>query len=239
MATLEAILEGIPTGWTVTPAGTPHADVSWRFEVFQGPGGYHVVQGNGEEQTCAELDLAIWLLRTQMRRYVGNHSENLIFVHSGVVAYNGRAILLPGHSFAGKSTLVVALMRAGADYYSDEFALLDESGLVSQYLDPIQLRGPNGREVIRVESGQLEPVPVGLVAITVYTPGAVWSPRRLSTGEGVVAVMEHASPAREKPAATLTTLRRALERAEILAGERGEADETANALLQRLNATRS
>lgn len=231
-STLEAILDRLPTGWSVAPSDKPDDRVSWRFAVITHPSGYHVIQGNGEEQTCADLSSAIWLLRAQMRRYVGHHSESLIFVHSGVVAHHGRAVLLPGHSFAGKSTLVAALVRAGADYYSDEFAMLDEAGRVAQYLEPIQLRGPNGLDALAIDSeGPRAPVPVGLVAMTVYTPGARWSPRQLSTAEGVVAMMEHASPARDKPAETLAILRLALEGAEILQGERGDADETAHALL--------
>ena len=57
---------------------------------------------------------------------------------------------------------------------------------------------------------------------------------RLSTGEGVLSLIEHAVPARERPAETLATLHRALHGAVVLAGERGEADATAHALLASL-----
>jgi hypothetical protein len=239
VTTLQAILGGLPTGWSVSDEAESD-DVSWRFAVLRDANGYRVIQGDGYEQVCGDLDLAVWLLRTQMRRYVGHHSENLVFVHAGVVAYQGRAILLPGHSFAGKSTLVVALVRAGADYYSDEFAMLDEAGRVAKYLEPIQLRGPQGPEVLNLDSDTpQDPVPVGLVAVTVYTPGAKWSPRRLSTGQGVLAMMGHAAPARDRPAKTLSTLRLALADAEILQGDRGEADETARALLDAVVALQS
>lgn len=238
VATLEAILGGLPTGWSVVADEAGSDRVSWRFAVLNDAHGYRVIQGDGYEQVCGDLDLAVWLLRTQMRRYVGHHSESLVFVHAGVVAYNGRAILLPGRSFAGKSTLVVALVRAGADYYSDEFAMIDEAGLVAKYLEPIQLRGPEGPEVLALDPDTpQDPVPVGLVAVTAYTHGAKWSPQRLSTGQGVLAMMEHAALARDKPAKTLSTLRLALANAEILQGERGEAEETARALLEALVAT--
>ena len=231
VTTLRAILGGLPTGWSVSDEAESD-NVSWRFAVLRDANGYRVIQGDGYEQVCGDLDLAVWLLRTQMRRYVGHHSENLVFVHAGVVAYQGRAILLPGRSFAGKSTLVVALVEAGADYYSDEFAMLDEVGRVAKYLEPIQLRGPEGPEVLTLDSDTPQhPVPVGLVAVTVYTPGAKWLPQRLSTGQGVLAMMGHAAPARDRPAKTLSTLRLALADAEILQGDRGEADETARALL--------
>jgi hypothetical protein len=233
LTTLRAIIGGLPTGWSVVPDEAGSDEVSWRFAVLNDANGYRVIQSDGYEQVCGDLDLAVWLLRTQMRRYVGHHSESLVFVHAGVVAYQGRAILLPGRSFAGKSTLVVALVRAGADYYSDEFAMLDEAGRVAKYLEPIQLRGPHGPEVLTLDfDTPQDPLPVGLVAVTTYTAGAEWSPRRLSTGQGVLAMMEHAAPARDKPAKTLSILRLALANAEILQGERGEAEETARALLE-------
>ena len=239
VTTLRAILGGLPTGWSVSDEAESD-NVSWRFAVLRDANGYRVIQGDGYEQVCGDLDLAVWLLRTQMRRYVGHHSENLVFVHAGVVAYQGRAILLPGRSFAGKSTLVVALVEAGADYYSDEFAMLDEVGRVAKYLEPIQLRGPEGPEVLTLDSDTPQhPVPVGLVAVTVYTPGAKWLPQRLSTGQGVLAMMGHAAPARDRPAKTLSTLRLALADAEILQGDRGEADETARALLDAVVALQS
>ena len=54
-------------------------------------------------------------------------------VHGGVVAHDGRAILLPGPTHAGKSTLVAELVRRGAPYFSDEYALIDADGRVHPY----------------------------------------------------------------------------------------------------------
>jgi hypothetical protein len=45
------------------------------------------------------------------------------FVHAGIVAWGKAAVLIPGRSFSGKTTLVAELARAGATYYSDEFAV--------------------------------------------------------------------------------------------------------------------
>jgi hypothetical protein len=60
-----------------------------------------------------------------LRIYVGLHAPNQIFIHAGVVAHEGRVIVIPGLCMAGKATLVLALVRAAAVYYSDEFAVLD------------------------------------------------------------------------------------------------------------------
>ncbi|MDX6558208.1 MAG: hypothetical protein QOF72_1257, partial [Blastocatellia bacterium] len=56
---------------------------------------------------------------------VAEYAPRRIFVHAGVVGWNDRAILIPGLSHSGKTTLVDQLIRAGATYYSDEYAVID------------------------------------------------------------------------------------------------------------------
>src|SRR5262249_36246454 len=72
--------------------------------------------------------------------HVAEMAPERVFVHAGVVAYQGRGILLPGRSFAGKSTLVRELVQAGAQYYSDEYAVLDADGAVHPYPRPLSIR---------------------------------------------------------------------------------------------------
>ncbi len=238
--TLRTVIDGLPRGWAACGKGVRHENVKWRFAVRREGDGYRIRDNHGREQSSPDLELAIWMLRTQLRRFVGYHSKDLIFVHAGVVAYQGVAILVPGHSFAGKTTLVEALVRAGADFYSDEYAMLDDEGRVAHYLEPLSVRGPQGQEEIELGSDAVQqPAPVGLVVMTVYKPGSTWSPRHLTTGEGVVAMMEHAVPARDRPAETLAALRLSLADALILQGDRGEADQTAQALLDAVGATQS
>src|SRR5687768_17180193 len=67
---------------------------------------------------------ALAALENALQATVAAHARGRVFVHAGVVGWRGRAIVLPGRSFAGKSTLVRALLAAGATYYSDEFAVL-------------------------------------------------------------------------------------------------------------------
>ena len=234
---LESIVAGLPRGWSRTDAGHKADAVEWRFGVRRSGAGFLVRDGDGLERQCGDLELAIVMLRTQMRRFVGYHAKDLIFVHAGVVAQAARAIVLPGHSFAGKSTLVEALVHAGADFYSDEYAMLDAQGQVAHYREPLIVRGARGQEEIDLGNDEAQdPVPVGLVVLTTYKPGATWAPRQLTAAEGIVALMEHAVPARDRPAETLVTLRRTLADAQILSGDRGEARETASRLLETLRA---
>ncbi|WP_157871812.1 hypothetical protein [Gloeothece verrucosa] len=102
--------------------------------------------------------------------------QDKLFVHAGVVGWRGRAIVIPGRSFSGKTTLAAALVKAGAIYYSDEYAVIDRDGLVHPYPRPLCIREGVGEQIKRrkcsVEElgGQAgtDPIPVGLVVHTKY-----------------------------------------------------------------------
>ena len=74
-------------------------------------------------------------------------AKELVFVHAGVVGWRNRALVIPGRSFSGKSTLVMALVEAGADYYSDEYAIFDLEGKVHPYWRLPKLRSASGHKV--------------------------------------------------------------------------------------------
>ena len=162
-------------------------------------------------------------------------------MHAGVVADGGRAIVIPGVSFSGKTTLVLALVQAGAVYYSDEYAILDEDGRVHPYARQPSSREPNrGAVDVKVEHlggvAGTEPLPIGMVILTRFRPGGDWQPRELSAGAAVLATLEHAVAARERPEQTMRVLKKAIAGAVALEGERGEADRLAGVLLETLRA---
>jgi hypothetical protein len=185
------------------------------------------------------LAYALLMVDTQIHGLIALDSPDYIFVHAGVVAADRRAIVMPGLSFAGKTTLVRALVEAGAVYYSDEFAVLDLEGLVHPYPRPLTVRMPQAASIdYPVEElggvAGTEPIEVGMVVATHFRPGAEWDPEELSQGAGALAVFEHAVPARERPEQTLRVIKGALNGATILRGERGEADDIAPLLLGAL-----
>jgi hypothetical protein len=226
---LEDLLAGVPRGWRPVPVSGP---ARWRFEIRRDLGELTTIGSTGDAVHWSDVTGARGALREELRRQVGFHSPDLFFVHAGVVAYREAVIVLPGSSFAGKSTLVRALVSAGAQFYSDEYAIFDRAGQVRQYREPLILRGANGREETEIlAEGPDRPLPVGLLAAITYADGARWVPRSASVGEGVVALMEHASRARPRAAEAMATFRLALEGARVLVGERGDAAETAEALL--------
>jgi hypothetical protein len=176
---------------------------------------------------------ALDVLESELQLSVARLARPEVFVHAGVVAVEGRAILVPGRSGAGKTTLVRALVDAGATYYSDEYAVLDREGRVHPY--------PR-RPSVRVRSGTKErhpvprrrgraPVPAGLVVETRYRPDARWTPVSLSPGEIAFALLANTVPARERPADVLAVLARTAAQARGVRSERGPAARTARLLI--------
>ena len=150
--------------------------------------------------------------------------------------------MVPGRSRSGKTTLVAALVRAGAAYLSDEFAVIDARGRVHPFAKPLSIRGAAGCDlhVSRPRAEDLggragtEPLPIGLVVLATHAPGAEWRPRTLTAGQAVIEMLAHTVPALLRPAASLRALERAVARAVLLKGERGEAGALAPRLLQLL-----
>ena len=187
-----------------------------------------------------DTDLVLETLERDLRLYVAERARRRVFVHAGVVGWQGRAIVIPGRSMSGKTTLVKAFVEAGAMYYSDEYAVLDEGGRVHPYPKPMSVR-ENGdgsaKEILPEALGGtsgVKPLPVGLVVATSYSEGARWRPRQLLPGRAVMALLAHTVSARWKPERALTTLRQVVAGAPVLKGARGEAAEIAEVVLGRL-----
>jgi hypothetical protein len=199
--------------------------------------GFDVVAGGTAVTLSAELDVALRVLESQIRAEVALRSPEAVFVHAGAVAYEGRGIVLPGRSFSGKTTLVAALVRAGATYYSDEFAVLDEDGLLHPYAKPLSMRSVGARwgeesdaADLGGETGEV-PLPVGMIVSTSYRAGESFEPERRSAGQGAIALVGNAVPARHRSDRVMATARRAAEAALVLDGARGEADVAAREIL--------
>ena len=187
------------------------------------------------------LDQAIDALESDLQLFVAERAPRRVFIHAGVVALQGRAIVIPGRSFSGKTSLVAELVKAGAIYYSDEYAVIDEKGLVHHYARPLSIRenGYLGKakkyqvEALGGRSGA-KPLPVGMVVVSKYKPGARWRPRGLSEGEGALELMANTVSARRQPEAMLAAIRKVVSRAPVVKGNRGEARQVVDYIIKKL-----
>lgn len=241
---LEQLSDRLPRVWTESRAqandrsGRRPPSVELHLSLAErGEGRYrYLVVRDGVEMIKAPLEGALWHLEAQLQEQVAVRSPDKVYVHAGVVGFGDRAIVIPGESHSGKTTLVAALVRAGASYLSDEYAVLDEQGLVYPFAKLLSIRDDDGETHLHaVESlgGQVRasPLPIALVVMPRYRAGVVWQPTALSQGDAMLAVMRHTVQARERPASTLAALKAALDGTIAVQGERGEAAECATALL--------
>lgn len=160
-------------------------------------------------------------------------SPQALFLHAGAVVHRGHGIVLPGSTHAGKSTLVHALVEAGATYYSDEFAVLDPEGRLHPHPVALNLRGTGSLGVQDLGGPvDLSPVPVGLVLLARHEPGRSQDAfEEVPPGEALLECLQHAVNARAFPALALRCLAPLATGTRFLRGPRGEAPATARSLL--------
>ena len=245
---LQQIRGNLPPAWKL--ASSHRVDILYSLLVGgagprPGVRRFNVLYANaGRVARSLDLEDVLEAFESSMRLYIAEVAPHRVFVHAGVVGWRGQALLLPGRSHSGKSTLVAALVQAGATYYSDEYAVIDRQGRVHPYPKPLSLRdAPGGgatRYPIETLGGRAgsRPLPIGLVLGSHYKAGAMWRPRRLSAGRGILALLAHTVSARRQPAVAFGTLRQVAAHAAMLKGVRGEAGDVAPRLLTYLEKSR-
>lgn len=242
--TMEKIIPLLPPGWESVNSRT----VDELFSLIVGgvgaqPGSrkfnilYH---GLTRVIRTLDFDEALNRLESAVQLSVAEMAQTRVFVHAGVVGWKGRAIIIPGRTHSGKTTLVSALISAGATYYSDEYAILDRKGEVHPYPKLLGVRTDNNVQqpvhpsALGAKAGA-RPLPVGMIVFTRYREGVRWAPKCLSPGLGVLELIAHTVPIRRYPEKAMGWLNKTVERACILKGSRGEAGQVALELLDRFS----
>ena len=127
------------------------------------------------------------------------------YVHAAVLEHGGRALVLPGLSRAGKSTLALALVLAGARFLSDELLCLARDGRALPVPRALKLRDecvPYFPELAGACVGEGEgrfvpfealaadvvgvPAPIGTIAVPHYAPAGDDRPRAIARGEALL-----------------------------------------------------
>ncbi|MGA9667893.1 MAG: hypothetical protein WBQ94_01725, partial [Terracidiphilus sp.] len=126
-----------------------------------------LVDGLTVASACSAIGLVTAVVRV-LDTAVLQRLTTLRALHAGVVLCGKRALLLPGATHAGKSSLVAELLRQGATYFSDEYALIDSEGQVHPYPRPLLLRNgcPEQFPALPGEfnsSAGMAPAPVGFI----------------------------------------------------------------------------
>jgi len=243
---LKHVLSHLPPGWKPSRPRKVDRLYSFLIGVNESPGrrrGLNVLYADDNRIASARsLDQAIDAFESDLQLFVADTSPRRVFIHAGVVAVQGKAVVIPGRSFSGKTSLVAALVKAGAIYYSDEYAVIDDKGLVHHYARPLSIRedgylGKAKRYQVEALGGRAgaKPLPVGLVVVSTYKSGARWRPRGLSAGEGALELMANTVSARRQPKAMLSAIRKVVSLAPVLKGNRGETDQVVDFIFKKLD----
>lgn len=242
------VLDRLPPG---TRLRTPHSGrpaFTCSVTTERAPTGAHgvrVVALDGLELQRSYSDRpALELFESTVRFEVARRARRWTFVHAGVVGWQDTAIVIPGFSRAGKSTLVKALVEGGATYYSDEFAAIDTRGRVFPFAQPLMARTESGGR-LRLSIADLggtvgvSPLPVGLIVSTRFEAESSWNPVTLSPGASVLVMLANTVRARVDSAGSIRMLAKVAERAQAIESERGDAAAVVTDILRRAERSRS
>lgn len=244
-ASSEALVAGVHA--VLPPTVRPAAAVPAAFEV--------ALRGSGRCPCGAHHPLAeAWLngalfeqggrlepllasIGAAMKVRVAEYAPRVTFVHAAVVSWRGVAIVIPAVSGAGKTTLTAELLRHGAIYCSDEFAVIGPDGLVRPYPQPLGMRAPGSAEQVGVAAAAFgartarAPLPIAVVALIRFAKGRRWQVASLTPARAVLEILGHTVSTRRRPARTLGALEAACRGAVLLQGVRGDARDAAARLL--------
>lgn len=240
---LPDLLGCLPPGWKPSKSRS----VQWLYSLVSSPSRRHtsrllysLYSGPDHLTQGSDFHRIRRILASDIQAQLALTSPWRVFVHAGAVGWRGRAIVLPGDNETGKSTLTAALVRAGATFFSDEFAVLDRRGRVHPYPLPLRLREEGrirSRDVTVEELGgrpSSKPLPVGMILSLRYDPGGPGRLQALTSGRGAMELLVNATQTRLRPARVVEAVGKAAENATVLKGRRGEAEDMARSVLSRV-----
>ena len=219
----------------------------WQKRPWEGEEAYFEIRPKGRQFELLEMGKIISMGRVkELLPYLVSQfhhqlatDANDIFVHAGCVEVDGQAVLLPGRSFSGKSTLTAALVAAGAGYLSDEYAIFDRrSGLVRPFPRPIHLRQakPDWLESLSPfpRPEHFQGLPLGAVVQLKYQQESQWEGAPCSPGQAALHLFDNTVAARRLGAEALRIFATSLIGKRYWQGQRGCAEDAAPRLLSWL-----
>jgi hypothetical protein len=161
-------------------------------------------------------------------------------VHAGAVLWGEQALLLPGISHSGKSSLVAELLRRGATYFSDEYALIDSDGRVHPYPRPLLLRNdsPEQFPVLPAECNASignSSAPIGWILSLAYLPESTWNVAAVPQSEGLLILLRNTPHILAESPDLVAVFQRASTGAICYAGQRPNVTEAVDQILRLID----
>lgn len=180
----------------------------------EGDGRYAIREGRGPATLISGLSRPDALIQISeiVASRLAAHTTDGVALHAGAVGWNGRSILIPGQSGAGKSSLTAWFVDKGFAYLTDELAVLTADGAVAGLSRALMLKRasdtfvsalPRFASSQRHEAGEtlmLRPerpdgqapaalLPCGLIIFPSFTPGAELTIRSLTSARACIGLM--------------------------------------------------
>lgn len=114
-------------------------------------------------------------IESSLSLFAAEHLQDLVALHAALIVTESGAIVFPGRTHSGKSTLAAAAQLRGLRVLSDEYTLVDTAtGFVQGWPRPLRIRTPRGIERICLDDHEqslaFESHPVLLVADLRFQP---------------------------------------------------------------------
>lgn len=227
----------LPPGWQTV--SSTKSDFCYSFQ-FGGEANLSRACFGPEEIICSKsVDIVLSVVASHIECMVAENSPKFTFVHAGVIGWRGHAVLFPGRSCTGKSTLIRALLGLGAVYLSDEFAVIDSQGRVHPFAKSLSLRLPSGK--ISMHPDQIgahvgtQPLTAGAIVVTRFSAHGIWSPTLISPGNAVLELLRNTVAVRANPVRSIAHMRNLVQSAIAIRSLRGEATTAAPSILEILD----
>ncbi len=184
-------------------------------------------------------DTKLDLLDSKLRITVAEFAVGYAFIHAGAVRYGDTAMIIPAKSFSGKTTLVAEFAKLGLQYYSDEYAVIDEKGMLHPYPKQLSMRGIiSDYEQVEIDVEEyggikgVEPVKIGYVLVSKFRKRSRFAPQLLSSGEGIIECIANSVSIRHNPEFVLKVLGNVMNDAKVIKTGRSEAVRFAPRILE-------
>lgn len=194
-------------------------------------GTYHLVYGEHRYGPYKSVEGAMRGVSNGIHFVIGKRSP-MTFLHAGAVEIEGNAVVFPGRSRWGKSSLVASLVEQGCGYMSDEYAVISQDGTVFPLSKPIRLRRAGGAVHRHPPSVS---APGGLhcsaLILTRFEEGAQWAPESMTSGVAILETLPCALQSTEFPEQVLASLAALVRGAECYRSSRGNFAPTAESIV--------
>jgi hypothetical protein len=210
----------------------------------QGVHGIDIVLNHQRDGSAKTVGDAVLATIKALDDAVVQRLKTLRAVHAGAVLVEGRALLLPGSTHAGKSSLVAELLRRGASCFSDEYALIDGSGRIHPYPRPLLVRDgrPQQTLVLPEELNSkyaIAPASIGWIFAVEFVSGGEWHVRQMPQSEAVMLLLRNTPHEAGQSPQLLEMFLKVASGTICFSGRRGEAAQAAEKILQLVTASPS